>query len=107
MPNSAKACREEIFGPVAGVLNYRDVDEAIAIANDSDLGLAAHLFGPTDDCLAIARRLQAGTVVVNGGGGLRPDAPMGGFKMSGIGRGYGEWGVQEFLLTQHVQWKLD
>ncbi len=56
--------------------------------------------------IAVAKRLRAGTVCINGGGAFRPDAPFGGFKASGIGRECGEWGVREFLQPQHVQWAL-
>jgi aldehyde dehydrogenase (NAD+) len=100
--NDAQLAREEIFGPVSVLLTYRDIDEAIAIANDSDLGLKAYLYGPSDLCLSLAQQLRVGTVVINGGGGLRPDAPMCGYKKSGIGREWGEDGVLEFLETQHI-----
>jgi aldehyde dehydrogenase (NAD+)/betaine-aldehyde dehydrogenase len=104
---SAEICQEEIFGPVGVILRYRDLDEAVAIANGTRFGLAAYIHSPDlDDALAIAPRLQAGSVYVNGGGGLRPDAPLGGFKASGIGREIGEFGVREYLEPQHVQWAL-
>jgi aldehyde dehydrogenase (NAD+)/betaine-aldehyde dehydrogenase len=105
--NSSRIAREEIFGPVAVALPYGDVDEAVRIANDSPYGLAAYVYGAhTDAALDVASRLRAGTVSVNGGGGLRPDATIGGFKQSGIGREQGRWGIEEFLEPQHIQWAL-
>ena len=53
----------------------------------------------------LAARLRSGTVWVNGGGNMRPDAPFGGFGLSGVGREIGEWGIREYLEPQHVQWR--
>jgi len=53
----------------------------------------------------LAGQLRSGTVWVNGGGGMRPDAPFGGFGRSGVGRELGEWGIREYLEVQHVQWR--
>lgn len=99
--------QEEIFGPVSVLLTYRDVDEAVRLANDVTYGLAAYIFGPLPDALEIAPRLQAGIVQINGGGSLRPDAPYGGFKSSGIGRELGEAGIREYLEPQHVQFAMN
>jgi aldehyde dehydrogenase (NAD+)/betaine-aldehyde dehydrogenase len=88
------------------LLPYDEVDEAVALANESDYGLAAAVYGEEDEAIALAVRLRAGAVTVNGGGEMRPDAPMGGFKLSGVGREMGEDGVREFLEPQHVQWRL-
>lgn len=104
--NTSRLAREEIFGPVAVLLSYESVDEAIAIANDSDLGLKAYLYGDPGMCQALAPRLRVGTVVINGGGGLRPDATMCGYKHSGIGNEWGEEGILEFLETQHIDCAL-
>jgi aldehyde dehydrogenase (NAD+)/betaine-aldehyde dehydrogenase len=102
--NRHRICREEIFGPVAVLLPYDEVEEAIAIANDSDYGLAASIHGDRAEAIGLAGRLRAGGVTINGGGGTQPEAPMGGFKRSGVGREVGELGVLEFLEPQHVQW---
>jgi aldehyde dehydrogenase (NAD+)/betaine-aldehyde dehydrogenase len=103
----APIAQEEIFGPVGVLLTYQDVDDAVALANDVDYGLAADVFAATTvEGIEVAKRLRAGTVYVNGGGAFRLDAPFGGFKASGIGREYGEWGVREFLEPQHIQWSL-
>jgi aldehyde dehydrogenase (NAD+) len=104
LSNHSEIARTELFGPVAIALPYRDVDHAVAIANDSDFGLAAHIFGDTDEALNVARRLRAGTVAINGGGNFRVDSVLAGWKQSGIGREWGEQGVREFLEVQHIQW---
>jgi aldehyde dehydrogenase (NAD+) len=105
--NRSRIAQEEIFGPVGVVVAYDGLDDGVAKANDVAYGLAADVFSPdTASAIAVARRLRAGTVYINGGGAFRPDAPFGGFKASGIGREYGEWGVREFLQPQHVQWAL-
>jgi aldehyde dehydrogenase (NAD+)/betaine-aldehyde dehydrogenase len=102
LDNQAKLAREEIFGPVSVVLTYRTVEEAIQIANDSELGLKAYLFGAKDQCLKLVPELRVGTVQINGGSPLRPDAPMIGYKHSGVGAEWGEDGLREFLLPQHI-----
>lgn len=102
--NDARCNQEEIFGPVASVLTYRSVDEAVAIANDSTFGLHATVWGPFDEAMTIAHRLDVGQVSINGGGAKRPDAPSGGWKNSGVGREFGEAGIREFLEPVHIQW---
>jgi aldehyde dehydrogenase (NAD+) len=105
--NRSRIAQEEIFGPVGVVIAYDDVDDAVRKANDVDYGLAADVFtSSVKNGIEVARRLRAGSVYINGGGAFRPDAPFGGFKGSGFGREYGEWGVREFLQAQHVQWTL-
>jgi aldehyde dehydrogenase (NAD+) len=106
LDNSFEIAREELFGPVGVLLPYRDIDEAVAIANDSTLGLASYIFGPLDQARAIAPRIRAGSVYINGGGLSRMDAPMGGFRQSGLGREYGPEGLMEYLEPQHIQWAL-
>jgi aldehyde dehydrogenase (NAD+) len=103
----ARIAQEELFGPVGVVIAYDDLDDAVRKANDVAYGLAADVFtSSVETGMEVARRLRAGSVYINGGGAFRPDAPFGGFKASGIGREYGEWGVREFLQPQHVQWTL-
>lgn len=102
----AEICQRELFGPVAVLLPYADMDEALAIANGTDFGLNAGVWGPTADAFDFARRLRSGTVAINGGGPSRPDVPWGGFGHSGIGRDGGEEGLREFLEVQHVHWPL-
>ena len=107
LDNQAKLAREEIFGPVSVVLTYRTVEEAIRIANDSALGLKAYLFGAKDQCLKLVPDLYVGTVQINGGSPLRPDAPMMGYKHSGVGAEWGEDGLREFLHPQHIDCPLN
>jgi aldehyde dehydrogenase (NAD+)/betaine-aldehyde dehydrogenase len=103
--NRWPVAQEEIFGPVSVVLPYDSVDEAVAIANDSLYGLHAYVYSADlGAAQSLAPRLRAGAVSINGGGGFRPDAVMGGFGVSGIGRELGTWGIHEFLEPQHVQW---
>jgi aldehyde dehydrogenase (NAD+)/betaine-aldehyde dehydrogenase len=104
LPNDAEIARNELFGPVAMVIPYADPDQAVAIANDSEFGLAASIFGSQDEAMAVARRLRVGTVSINGGGNFRVDSVLAGWKQSGIGREWGEHGIREFLETQHIQW---
>jgi aldehyde dehydrogenase (NAD+)/betaine-aldehyde dehydrogenase len=107
LDNSAEIAQNELFGPVGVVIPFDDIEDAIRIANDSPFGLAAELYtSELGKAFDMAARLQVGHVVINGGGGFRPDAPFGGFKASGIGREYGIWGIREFLEPQHVQWAL-
>ncbi|MER5437703.1 aldehyde dehydrogenase family protein [Streptomyces sp. NPDC002790] len=105
--NEARVNQEEIFGPVATVQTYRGIDEAVALANDSTFGLHATVWGPMEEAAALAPRLDAGQVSLNGGGAKRPDAPNGGWKNSGIGREFGEAGIREFLEPVHIQWPVN
>jgi aldehyde dehydrogenase (NAD+) len=100
--NEMTIAREEIFGPVLCILTYRDEDEAVAIANDTDYGLASYVFSsnPTH-ARAIAARLQTGRVVINGAP-HDPLAPFGGYKQSGIGREYGVFGLEAFLEVKAI-----
>lgn len=87
--NSARIAREEIFGPVLSIIRYADDDEAVRIANDSDYGLGGTVWSTDrDHALAVARRIETGTVGING---YMPDlnAPFGGVKASGLGRELG------------------
>ena len=98
---------EELFGPVSVVLPYDDVDQAVALANDSVYGLAANVWGPTAAAVAVAHQIRAGTVTVNGGGPMLGDHPWGGYKQSGLGREGGVLGFAEFFETKHILWPLD
>lgn len=102
--NGSEIARDELFGPVGVVIAYDDVDAAVAMANDSRYGLNANVWGPPSQALRVARRIRSGTVTVNGGGGLRPDAPFGGYRESGIGRQAGEEGFLEFFEIKQLQW---
>ena len=101
--NSMRIAREEIFGPVLTVIEYRDEDEAVAIANDSDYGLAGSVF--TDDAdrgARIAERIRTGTFGVNQGYTMDPFAPFGGVKASGYGRELGREGIDGYTDTKSI-----
>jgi aldehyde dehydrogenase (NAD+)/betaine-aldehyde dehydrogenase len=104
--HDAEAVQREIFGPVGVVVPYRDIDHAVELANATDFGLAANVVGPLPEAYAVARRIRAGNVTINGGGGLRPDGPWGGVGHSGIGRERGDEGIREFTEVKHIQWAL-
>ena len=94
--NQMRIAGEEIFGPVSSVIAYRDEDEAVAIANDTQYGLQAYLHGTEAARMqALADRLDCGRVIVNGAP-HEPLAPFGGFKQSGIGREYGAFASRRF-----------
>ncbi|MGA0539181.1 aldehyde dehydrogenase family protein [Neotabrizicola sp. VNH66] len=99
--NDMTIAREEIFGPVLSILPYDDVDQAVAIANDTPYGLAAYIAGPVEEARPVARRLRAGTVNLN-----YPDwdtfAPFGGYKQSGNGREYAGWGIHDFCEVKGI-----
>ncbi len=101
--NTMRIAREEIFGPVITVIPYRDEDDAVAIANDSDYGLAGSVWtADTDRGLAIARRIRTGTFGVNQGYTMDPFAPFGGVKGSGYGRELGPEGLDGYLDTKSI-----
>ena len=106
LPHDNRLVQTEVFGPVGVVVPFATEEEAITLANDTAYGLAANVYTPdVEHGRALAARLRAGTVWVNGGGNMRPDAPFGGFGLSGVGREIGEWGIREYLEPQHVQWR--
>lgn len=95
--------QEEVFGPVLVLMPYDNVEDAIALANGTDYGLAGAVWGPaTPQTLAVARRMRAGQVDINGAP-FNPAAPFGGFKKSGIGRENGRFGIEEFLEPVSIQ----
>jgi aldehyde dehydrogenase (NAD+) len=100
--NDMTIAQEEIFGPVLCVISYDSEDEAIQIANDSRYGLHASVLG-TDLQRAhrVASQIRAGRVVINGMTD-DPRAPWGGFKYSGFGREYGQYGIEAFLETRAI-----
>jgi acyl-CoA reductase-like NAD-dependent aldehyde dehydrogenase len=101
--NTMRIAREEIFGPVITVIPYRDEDDAVAIANDSDYGLAGSVWtADTDRGLAIAGRIRTGTVGINQAYTMDPFAPFGGVKASGYGRELGPEGLDSYLDAKSI-----
>ena len=97
--NDMVVAREEIFGPVLTILGYEDIDDAVRIANDTEYGLAGYVAGADiEKARAVGRRLRAGWVSINGGFDFC--APFGGYKKSGNGREWGEFGFHEYLETK-------
>ena len=101
--NTMRIAREEIFGPVITVIPYRDEEDAVAIANDSDYGLAGSVWtADTDRGLSIAGRIRTGTFGINQGYTMDPFAPFGGVKASGYGRELGSEGLDGYLDTKSI-----
>jgi len=99
--NDMVISREEIFGPVLVVIPYKDVDDAIAIANDSNFGLGGYVSGSdVDECRRVARKMRTGAIWINGGFDFH--APFGGYKRSGNGREWGEFGFHEYLEIKSI-----
>ncbi|WP_145467621.1 aldehyde dehydrogenase family protein [Staphylococcus pettenkoferi] len=100
--NKMTIAQEEIFGPVMSIITYNDIDEAIEIANDTKYGLASYVFGKDKETMRhIARYIEAGTVELNEAG-RKPDLPFGGYKQSGLGREWGDYGIEEFLEVKSI-----
>jgi betaine-aldehyde dehydrogenase len=100
--NDMRIAREEIFGPVVAVIPFDDVDDAVAIANDSDYGLAGSVWtSDTDAGFDIARRVRTGTYGINQ---YTMDfvAPFGGYKASGIGREFGKEGLEHYIELKSI-----
>lgn len=97
--------REETFGPVLAVMAFDNDEEAVRLANDSEYGLSASVWTRTRARgEALARRIQAGTVMVNDAVSCFgiSEAPHGGVKASGIGRTHGRWGLEEMVRIKYI-----
>ena len=105
--NSTAIAQEEIFGPVVCVIGFDTEEEAIAIANDSQYGLSGGVFSQDPGrAYRIAMQMRTGGVLINGGGGrLNPSVPFGGYKRSGIGREFGEEGLNEYLEIKVIDFR--
>ncbi len=99
--NDMTIAREEIFGPVLCMLGYDDLDHAVALANDTDYGLAGYVSGADlDTARAVARKIRAGWVTINHAFDL--NAPFGGYKRSGNGREWSSFGFHEYLEVKSI-----
>jgi aldehyde dehydrogenase (NAD+) len=99
--NDMTIAREEIFGPVLTILGYDSIDHAIEIANDTDYGLAGFVAGSDlDQARSVARRIRAGNVAINDAFDF--GAPFGGYKKSGNGREWGEFGFHDYLEIKGI-----
>ncbi|GEP84941.1 putative aldehyde dehydrogenase family protein [Staphylococcus piscifermentans] len=100
--NDMTIAQEEIFGPVMSIITYKDLNEAIKIANDTKYGLAGYVYGKDLNTLRkVAREIEAGTIEINEAG-RKPDLPFGGYKQSGLGREWGDYGIEEFLEVKSI-----
>jgi aldehyde dehydrogenase (NAD+) len=101
--NSMTIAQEEIFGPVLVLIPFEDDDDAVRIANDSAYGLSGGVTSASEErALAVASRIRAGTIGVNGGVYYSPRSPFGGYKASGIGRQNGIEGFEQYLETKTI-----
>ena len=100
--NNMQIAQQEIFGPVLSLIGYADEEDAVRIASDTIYGLSSYISsGDLEHARAIARRIRAGNVYLNG---APPDSktPFGGYKRSGNGRELGRYGLEEFLEAKAV-----
>jgi acyl-CoA reductase-like NAD-dependent aldehyde dehydrogenase len=105
--NAMTIAQQEIFGPVLVVIPYDDEEHAVRIANDSIYGLAGNVMsGSLEHALAVARRLRAGFIGVNGTAAYGADAPFGGYKASGIGRQNGRAGFDQYTEIKSVAYPV-
>jgi succinate-semialdehyde dehydrogenase/glutarate-semialdehyde dehydrogenase len=104
LDHSMGLMRDETFGPVLPIMPFSTDDEAVLFANDSEFGLAASVFGNTRHAISVARRVAAGSVLVNDliSGFAVSAAPHGGLKKSGIGRTHGRLGMAEMLRPVYL-----
>lgn len=105
VPTSARLFRGEVFGPVVAVSAYADVEDAIEQANDTEYGLNASVVGPEREAIRVASRLNAGSVNVNEGyraSFASMESPMGGVKLSGLGRRNGPAGLLKYTQAKSI-----
>ncbi|MDG2325914.1 MAG: aldehyde dehydrogenase [Halioglobus sp.] len=100
--NDMQVAREEIFGPVVCAIAYDDIDEAVRIANDSEMGLSGSVWtADVEAGIEIGRRIETGNFTINGFS-MDVAAPFGGYKSSGLGRELGEEGLQDYLEFKSI-----
>jgi aldehyde dehydrogenase (NAD+) len=96
-----RIAKEEVFGPVATIMAYNDLDEAIDIANDTEYGLSSVISGDPAEAAKVAPKLRAGMIAINSWG-PSPGAPFGGYKQSGNGREAGVFGLKDFMEIKSI-----
>jgi len=101
--NDAPLVQEELFGPALPIIRYTDLEQAVEWANAVDVGLGALVWSADrDKAKEIAARLEAGTVWINGHGGIHPMIPFGGAKHSGYGLEFGVDGLKSVAVPQVI-----
>ena len=101
--NDMTIAREEIFGPVLCIIPYKDIDDAVTIANDTIYGLNSSVWARTqEEAIVICRRIRSGLSYANDGA-FNYEAPFGGYKQSGNGREWGDHGLAEYIETKSIQ----
>ncbi len=103
LPNASRTCQEEIFGPVACILPFRDEEEAVRLANDTIYGLSGSVWTrDIERALRVTRALEAGVLSVNTNSSVYQEAPFGGFKRSGFGRDLGFEAMRLYTEVKNV-----
>jgi succinate-semialdehyde dehydrogenase/glutarate-semialdehyde dehydrogenase len=102
VPRDSPVAVDEVFGPVAPIIPVKDEQDALQLANDSEMGLTGYVFASLARGLRVAERLEVGMVGLNRGLVSDPAAPFGGVKQSGLGREGGYEGIDEYLETTYV-----
>jgi betaine-aldehyde dehydrogenase len=102
---SMTIAQQEVFGPVQSVLSFRDEDDAVRIANDSQYGLNGSVFtADVERGFRVAERARTGRMSINSSFSANPDAPIGGYRHSGMGRENGSFGITEFVNAKFVSY---
>lgn len=100
--HGSEITENEIFGPVTTIVRVPSADEAVRMANDTEFGLMAYVFGEEREAIGVAQRIESGMVAINRGVASDPAAPFGGMKQSGLGREGSAEGILEFLEQQYL-----
>lgn len=95
--------KEEVFGPVLPIMTFKDEEEAIALANDTDYGLGSYVYsGDIETAWRMAQKIEAGMVSINGQGYVSECSPFGGYKQSGMGRTHGRYGFEDVTQVKVI-----
>ena len=105
--NDDRAAREEIFGPVAAVIPFRDEEEAIRLANDTIYGLSGSVWTTAPRRSAPARAIDTGVISINSNTSVRVSTPFGGFKQSGYGRELGPDALDAYSEVKNVYYATE